>query len=89
MWTVEDVKSLTSRVDARPASMAEAPGASVIWTDPLDYQRHCSHPSSRWVHGRSVDRRVCRDCHSVLEEGWPDHHPEVSRWLNEGGAICP
>ena len=51
-------------------------------------QRRCLHPSAKWVHGRHHDYFVCGRCRAVLEEGWPDHHPEISRWLNEGGAAA-
>jgi hypothetical protein len=51
-------------------------------------QRGCPHPSAKWVQGRHHDYFVCDRCRVVLEEGWPDHHPEISRWLNEGGAVA-
>ena len=51
------------------------------------FRRGCLHPSARWVHGGRRDALVCECCGAVLEEGWPDHHPAISRWLNEGGAV--
>src|SRR3712207_1581864 len=54
----------------------------------LSVHRDCPHPSARWAHGRHHDSFVCGRCRAVLEEGWPDHHPEISRWLNEGGAAA-
>jgi hypothetical protein len=52
----------------------------------ISFQRNCPHPSARWVHGGCYESFVCERCWAVLEVGWPDHHPEISRWLNEGGA---
>jgi hypothetical protein len=72
--TLEDAKPLTA------ANGAVSPRGA------LSFQAGCIHPSSRWVHGPVLDYRVCQRCRAVLEEGWPDHHPEISRWLNEGGA---
>jgi hypothetical protein len=69
----------------------EAAVPDVLFDVEEDYfrvQRRCLHPSARWVHGRHHDYFVCGHCRAVLEEGWPDHHPEISRWLNEGGAAA-
>ena len=55
----------------------------------ISFQRGCPHPSARWVHGGSYESLVCERCWAVLEVGWPDHHPEISRWLNEGGSGRP
>ena len=52
----------------------------------ISFQRGCPHSSARWVHGECHESFVCERCWAVLEEGWPDHHPEISRWLNDGGA---
>jgi hypothetical protein len=54
----------------------------------LSFQRGCPHPSARWFPDRCRDRFVCERCWSVLDEGWPDYHPAISRWLNEGGAAA-
>lgn len=52
----------------------------------IDFQRGCFHRPARWVHGRRHDYLVCDRCWTVLEVGQPDHHPDISRWLSEGGA---
>ncbi len=82
-------RSLTTGEGAGPASGPGAPRAAGGRTDPPGFQGRCPHPSARWAHGQAFDYLVCDHCRGVLEEGWPDHHPEVSRWLNEGGAVCP
>jgi hypothetical protein len=48
----------------------------------------CAHPEIKWVHGTLYDALVCGDCRTVLEEGWPDHHPAISQWLTDGGAVA-
>jgi hypothetical protein len=55
----------------------------------ISFQRGCPHPSAGWVHGGSYESFVCERCWAVLEVGWPDHHPAISRWLNEGGSGRP
>jgi hypothetical protein len=52
----------------------------------ISFQRGCAHSSASWVHSGCHESFVCERCWAVLEVGWPDHHPEISRWLNEGGA---
>jgi hypothetical protein len=84
--TLEPAKSLTAAEGARPASGAGPPDA-VNRTGTLGLQQRCPHPSTRWARGRELDYRVCECCLAVLEKGWPDHHPEISRWMNEGGAV--
>jgi hypothetical protein len=54
----------------------------------LAFQLDCPHPAAGWVHGRLHDSFVCECCRAVLEDGWPDHHPDISRWVNEGGAAA-
>ena len=71
---------------AEPLTTREGASAAVSLSDTFRLQRRCPHPSARWVYGTGLDYRVCERCRAVLEEGWPDHHPEISRWLNEGGA---
>jgi hypothetical protein len=55
----------------------------------ISFQRGCPHPSATWVHGDCHESYVCERCWAVLETGWPDHHPAISRWLNEGGGGYP
>lgn len=52
----------------------------------ISFQRGCPHPSARWVHGGCHESFVCERSWAVLEVRWPDQHPEISRWLSEGGA---
>jgi hypothetical protein len=72
---------------ARPSTTRRGASAARRPSDTLRFQRSCPHPSAKWVCGRSLDYFVCERCRAVLEEGWPDDHPEISRWLNEGGAV--
>lgn len=47
----------------------------------------CSHPSLSRVPGRYNEYQICDLCREVLGVIQADDHPEISRWLNEGGAI--
>lgn len=52
----------------------------------IRFQRDCPHPTAKWTQGGCHEALVCEQCWAVLDAGWPDDHPEISRWLNEGGA---
>jgi hypothetical protein len=54
----------------------------------ISFQRSCTHPSASWVHSGCYESFVCERCWAVLEVGWPDDHPAISRWLNDGGAAA-
>lgn len=54
----------------------------------ISFQLDCPHSSARWVHG-GHESFVCERCWAVLETGWPDDHPAISRWLNDGGSGSP
>jgi hypothetical protein len=52
----------------------------------ISFQRCCAHPSAGWIPTGSYESFVCDRCWAVLDVGWPDYHPEICRWVNEGGA---
>ncbi|MGE3808490.1 MAG: hypothetical protein AB7K24_27820 [Gemmataceae bacterium] len=67
----------SSRPDAKPEFRA----------DPFCFstQQSCQHSSVCWQQGKFRDSLVCQLCSAVIEEGWTESHPDISRWLSEGG----
>ncbi len=88
---IRDFLGRTSGPEAPAAAIRTGYGRQSFKTKEefISFQRVCPHPSAGWVHGGFYESFVCERCWAVLEVGCPDHHPAISRWLNEGGSGRP
>lgn len=53
----------------------------------LLFQDQCSHPTQSWICSPHYDYLTCDRCGKVELEKMNTGHPELSRWVTEGGRI--
>ena len=53
-----------------------------------NFQESCPHPAKSWVFSQYHDYYACERCWKVENERMHEAHPDISRWVDEGGRAA-